>query len=407
MSSHLADSDLRELADLVAQRRRGYSLPAAFFTSALVHRADEELFARTWVFAASEGELREPGSFVTFNLFDTPVIIVRDRSGELRAFHNICRHRGARLCEAARGRASLLACRYHHWTYGLDGKLQAARSMPDDFDRGAYPLKPIALRNVAGQIFVCLADNPPDLDWYADSVTPYIAPHAAARTKVAHQSTIVEQGNWKLVIENNRECYHCPGNHPEFLAASFGTLLATDPLATDEFRDVFASRSAVWDRMDLPYLPVDGGVDFRCIRMPLRKGFVSFTADGKPACARLLGAFSECDLGSLRMFKPANSWHHYLGDHIINFRVLPLTPTTAELQTTWLVHEDAVEGVDYDVENLTAVWLATNDQDRELVEKNQAGIASRGYEPGPQSGEEVLIDNFQTWYFAEMEKILR
>jgi len=140
--------------------------------------------------------------------------------------------------------------------------------------------------------------------------------------------------------------------------------------------------------------------------MPLRKGVVSFTPDGTPGCQRLLGDLDDRDLGSLRMFRPPNNWHHYLGDHIINFRVLPLTPTTSELQTTWLVHEDAVEGVDYDVEKLTSVWVRTNDQDRELVENNQAGIASRAYEPGPQSREEVMIDDFHTWYFREIAQVL-
>jgi glycine betaine catabolism A len=333
--------------------------------------------------------------------------VLRDRDGQIRAFHNICRHRGALLCEAQQGKAALLACSYHHWSYGLDGRLISARTMPPDFRKEDFPLRPIALSNVEGMLFVCLADTPPDPAPFADAVGPYIAPHGGnGRVKVAHQSRIVERGNWKLVIENNRECYHCPGNHPEFLTASFGTLTGDDPAASDEFRDVFADRSAAWAAGGVPYLPADGDIDFRCIRMPLRKGFVSFTMDGGPGSARVLGDLPEQDMGSLRLFRPPNCWHHYLGDHIIHFRVLPLTPDTSELQTTWLVHEDAVEGVDYDVERLTQVWRLTNDQDRALVEKNQAGIASRGYQPGPQSAEEVMVDQFQSWYARELSKVL-
>ncbi|MBC7479537.1 MAG: Rieske (2Fe-2S) protein, partial [Pseudorhodobacter sp.] len=105
------------------------------------------------------------------------------------------------------------------------------------------------------------------------------------------------------------------------------------------------------------------------------------------------------DAGSLLFYHYPNTWNHFLGDHAITFRVLPISPTETAVTTTWLVHKDAVEGVDYDLPNLTEVWMTTNDEDRQVVEENQKGILSPAYEPGPYSTvhEEGVIQ-FVDWY---------
>ncbi len=103
------------------------------------------------------------------------------------------------------------------------------------------------------------------------------------------------------------------------------------------------------------------------------------------------------------MFRVPNNWNHFLADHIIHFRVLPLGPDRTALRTTWLVHEDAVEGVDYDVDRLTAVWRATNGQDSRLCEVNQLGVASRAYRPGPYAPSEFLLRHFTGWYAGKLE----
>ncbi len=403
--SQLEEHDCVWLRERCASRRVGFSLEADLFTSEQAFRADAQVFRRNWVFAGAVAELRDLGSFFTLTLFRDPIVVLRDLGGIIRAFHNVCRHHGAKVCLEERGQARRLHCTYHHWSYRLDGNLAAARGMPPGFDNTDYPLKPIAVEVIGGMIFVCLAQDPPSSAAFRDAVSPYLAPHAADRTKVAYRSTIVERANWKLVIENNRECYHCPGNHPEFLAASYEAALPDDPRASQAFAANLATHQAEWEEMELRHLPVDGGVHFRCLRLPLKPDFASFTLDGQPGCRRLLGDLESPRLGSLRMFRPPNSWNHYLADHIINFRVLPLSPTETAVQTLWLVHEDAVEGVDFDVEHLTEVWTKTNDQDRRLVEMNQEGISSSAYEPGPQSEEEFLVAEFQSWYFTELAAV--
>jgi Rieske 2Fe-2S family protein len=274
--------------------------------------------------------------------------------------------------------------------------------MPKDFDRSGYGLKPAKVEVICGLVYVSIADDPPSLDRYRAAITPYIAPHQPDRTKVAFTSTIIEEANWKLVIENNRECYHCAGNHPELLVTLVEFALPDDPAANAAFKGLMDRSAAKWDAHGLPHRPADGGTEFRCIRLPFNEGAVSFTLDGKPACNKLLGDFTDPELGSVRMFRVPNNWNHFLSDHIIHFRVLPLSADRTAVRTTWLVHEDAVEGVDYDIQRLTEVWLATNDQDRILAERNHLGIRSKAYEPGPFAPSEFMLNNFSEWYAGKM-----
>jgi Rieske 2Fe-2S family protein len=138
------------------------------------------------------------------------------------------------------------------------------------------------------------------------------------------------------------------------------------------------------------------------VRLPFHEGMMSFTMDGGPACNKLLGELVERDLGSVRMFHVPNNWNHFLADHIIHFRVLPLSHERTAVRTTWLVHEDAVEGVDYDVNRLTEVWTATNLQDARLASVNHLGIRSKAYTPGPYAPTEFMLTNFTSWYAGKI-----
>lgn len=391
------------IAGLLDQRLSGHSLPRDFYVDEQIFQADvEAVFETDWLFACSTVEIPRPGDYLTLRVGHNPIVVLRNRDGEVAAFHNTCRHRGSQLCLKEKGRANRLVCPYHQWVYELDGSLINARQMPEGFDTGAYSLTPVHVQVVCGMVYICLADIPPSLDHFRAGVTPYIAPHMPDRTKVAFTSTIIEEANWKLVIENNRECYHCAGNHPELLVSMVEFALPDDPQAKSQFQGLMDRSVSRWDALGLPHKPADGGIEFRCIRLPFNENTVSFTMDGKPACNKLLGNFTEQDLGSVRMFRVPHNWNHFLSDHIIHFRVLPISANRTELRTTWLVHEDAVEGLDYDVGHLTAVWLATNSEDGMLAENNHRGILSRAYRPGPYAPSEFMLTHFTDWYAGKM-----
>jgi Rieske 2Fe-2S family protein len=399
--------DAMQLRALLDERREGFSLARPFYVEPALHDIDiDAVFSNEWLFACNVAEIRAPGDYLTMEIGETSIVIMRAQDGEVRAFFNTCRHRGSRICTEAQGHVHRLICPYHQWVYNLDGALLHARQMPAGFDREAYGLAPVHVEVICGMVYVCIAETPPDITRFRQAVTPYIAPHAPERTKVAHVETLIEDANWKLVIENNRECYHCSGNHPELLATLVEFALPDDPAGSEYFRELMEGQARHWDAQNLVHLPADGGNEFRCIRLPFHRGAVSFTPDGSPACAKLLGDLTDPDLGSVRMFRVPNNWNHFLADHIIHFRILPLSANRTALRTTWLVHEDAVEGVDYDIETLTSVWRATNTQDARLAANNHLGVASKAYVPGPYAPSEFMLRNFTNWYAGKLAEHL-
>ena len=197
-------------------RRAGHTLPRDFYTDPAYYQLDlETIWYREWLFAGHDCELSAPGAFFTMQVGEYPILVIRSNDGAIRAFHNSCRHRGSRICSAPRGEVSRLRCPYHSWMYDLDGRLLHAREMGPDFDRSEHGLKSVHCESMGGYIWICLGRQAPDLAAFRARMEPYFAPHRLGEAKVAFESTIVENGNWKLVWENNRECYHCSANHPE------------------------------------------------------------------------------------------------------------------------------------------------------------------------------------------------
>lgn len=393
------------LSDLIDRQRSGYALQQPFYTDPDIYEADlEAIFYRDWLYAFPACQIDKPGSYERLRIGAYDVIVLRDSRGGIQAFHNSCRHRGSVICSASSGRVARLTCPYHQWTYDFDGRLVWARDMGPDFDASQYGLKPVHCRELAGLVYICLAAEAPDFETFAATVGPYLAVHDLSNARVAFRSTIVENGNWKLVWENNRECYHCSGNHPDLCRTypEDPTITGVSPDGT--FPDKVETH---FNRLEAAGAPsrfrMDAGGQFRVARMPLLDGAQSYTLNGKIAVRKRLGQVPFLDAGTLLMFHYPTTWNHFLSDHSITFRVTPIGPQQTEVQTTWLVHRDAVEGVDYDLKNLTTVWEHTNDEDRRVVEQNQQGINTPVYEPGPYSPRhEDGVIQFVSWYLDRM-----
>jgi len=402
---------------LIASRIPGHSLDRAFYTSDTVFQTDLDIiFGQHWIYVGVEPDVPEPGDVVTVDIGHHAILIVRHDDMSVRAYHNVCRHRGARLIAGPTASVGNIVCRYHQWTYNLDGALIFAEHMNPDFDRTCHGLKPVHLQSLAGLLFICLSETPPaDFDDMADALTPYIEPHDPRATKIAAQIDLIEEGNWKVTMENNRECYHCAVSHPELTVSLFehGFGFAPDPGnaakqdAACRYDALSARMKADWEQQGFPSSEIehlaDRATGFRTERLPLDGTGESQTLDTRAACRKLLGTLKNPVLGGLSMWTQPNSWHHFMADHIVTFAVFPLSAERTLLRTKWLVHKDAREGEDYTVEKLTAVWRATNAQDGALVALQQSGARTTGYQPGPYSPfTEGLVDKFTSWYINRL-----
>jgi glycine betaine catabolism A len=391
--------NLTKMRSLLDAHQPGHSLPQGFYTDPEVFSFDlAAIHERSWIFAGFDAELPEPGCYLSVPIGRSSALIVRDRTGGLRGFHNTCRHRGAQLCVAGRGQRSWIICPYHQWSYDLDGRLANAPRMPEAFDRTTHGLRPINVRTVAGSVYVCLAEDPPAFDAFRDQLAPLLAPHNLANTRLAFESTMVVRANWKLVMQNARECYHCSVRHPE-LAVTFPVKGRRPVQPADVARfESFWARMAV---AGLPVGPVEGDW-WQAMRFPVNDGAITISMDGKPACTRLMCDTANGDIGSMRWGLEPHSFAHATCDTVFMFSAMPTGPEETVVTSKWLIHKDAVEGVDYKVENLTALWTKTNSQDLDLCENNQRGVNSIGYVPGPYSEEaESAVMHFDDWYCNE------
>src|ERR1700712_3266092 len=330
--------DPAALRTLISRRQPGHSLNGAFYTDDDVFAADMALiFARHWICVGVEPDVPEAGDVRVIDIGDWSVLIVRDDDNQVRAYHNVCRHRGARLLAGPQAVVGNLVCPYHAWTYGLDGRLIHAGHMDQAFDPSSHGLLPVHLRSVGGLLFICLSDDPPaDIEALAADMEPYLRPHDLANARVAHEVDIIEPGNWKLTMENNRECYHCAGNHPElsmaFVALNFGhdpaSLSDAERVDVEQYDTRLRQAQSEWEAEGLPSALVehlDNRITgFRTERLLIDGHGESPTLDTRAACRQLLGRFDNPRKGGLTFWTQPNSWHHFMGDHVVSFSVIPI-----------------------------------------------------------------------------------
>ena len=395
--------NLEQISAEFAARQAGHALPQFLYNDPTMFSFDmAAIYAQSWLFAGFEAEFRQSGDYTSFMVGTWPVMIVRGRDGELRAFHNSCRHRGSIICPSGSGNQARLTCPYHRWTYDLNGKLLAAGRMPEDFDKRDYGLNAIHLEKVAGAVFICMAETPPSFEGVRTHLTPLLAPHNLDHAKLAFESTLVEYANWKLVMENARECYHCATGHPE-LSLSFPVNSVAHFYGGGQETNPFTQKM---EAMGLPSSAVQEDW-WQAMRFQLNLGSVAMTMDGQFNVKKLMSDVNGGDIGSMRWAVEPHHFAHSTSEYTFAFSAMPVSATETHVYSKWLVHEDAVEGVDYTIDSLAELWTRTNLQDKGLAENNQLGVNSPGYAPGPYSPEgEPLVIGFIDWYCAKAQSYL-
>lgn len=396
----------------------GRSLPQEYYVSSEWFQRDVKMYGATqWLLVDHVSKIPSAGDWFTYEFGSNSIIVVRNKEGEINAFYNVCRHRGSILCaEGSAGKTKTLTCAYHSWSYDLDGNLRPPRSMPEDFDKKANGLVRCHIRVYDGLIFINLAKgNPPDFDVLIGDLKPFLDLHELQNAKVAYSKKWIIDANWKLNVENFLECYHCRAAHPTYTAVhdamkllSFGAGAgSSDKAVTNSFEARMKEWEAETNAKGIFTGIVVDGVDsdfFRAAaRIPIKDGYKSETRDGTPG-STLMGKFREFDGGQTGVSFNATATIIANNDFALMFRYTPIDTLKTELVVSWIVHKDAVEGQDYDVEKISAVWAITLDEDKTITQNNQKGIQSTAYQPGVYSTQEQRIADFTQWYINRLER---
>ena len=284
-----------------------------------------------------------------------------------------------------------------------------------DLDKSQFGLKKVHVREAGGLIYLSLAANPPSFDPARELLAPLARPQGLDRAKVAKAVDYLVKANWKLVLENNRECYHCNLNHPQYIKANFDHYNADDttPRIKQEINGVVARSEKKWKATGLApthtrtgmtkFPDAENNIWFSANRTPLVDGYVSESMDGKRV-GPLMGDYQDADVGTLRIRTLPNFWNHSSCDHAVSTRLLPVGPQLTAIRVWWLVDAKAEEGRDYQLDKLMPFWQLTSEQDWEICERQQRGVNSSAFTPGPYSTvKEYNVDSFVRWYLKMLE----
>ncbi|WP_211214541.1 aromatic ring-hydroxylating oxygenase subunit alpha [Actinomycetospora chiangmaiensis] len=338
------------------------TLPGRYYTDPTIFAAEQALVLESgWFCAVLAADIPAAGDFETVQVGRESVIVARGRTGAVHAYLNVCRHRGARLCTEEKGSVRRsFQCPYHAWTYGLDGTLIAApniASMPD-IDRREYGLNRVAVQEWLGYVWVCLADEPPSFDEtvVADVTTRLGSPDAivgydVAGLKLGRRITYDVAANWKQIVENFMECYHCGTIHPEL----------TEVLP--EFADGLAAQYFVGH-----------GAAFG-------EDVAGFTVDGSAGHERIPGVAAEQDRRYYAITVRPQVFVNLVPDHVVFHRMFPLTAARTLVVCDWLYLPEVVDS-GADLDRSVELFHRVNQQDFDACERCQVSMDSRSYARG-------------------------
>jgi Rieske 2Fe-2S family protein len=349
---------------------------SAYLDPATFDREIERVFGRSWLCAGREEQLREPGDFLTIAVGAENILVLRDRSGGVRAFHNLCRHRGARLCDGQSGRIKgSIVCPYHAWTYALDGRLVGTPHLQGGppADREQRGLLPVACDTWGGFVFVNPAGTAaPPLAATLGEIPGRLARYPLADLRIRERQIHEVPANWKILAENFMECYHCPGVHPE--------LCDLVPIYRDGIVDV------------------QGGD----VVAEFRPGAASFTLTGRtdrPPFPGLSDAEKRRYVGEL--IAPGVMLN--LVPDFVYYRTLwPLAPGLTRIVSEWLFHPEAIDRPGFDPADAVEFAMLVARQDWEVCAGIQKGAGSRAFRGGLYVDQEAEAARFLSWYRDRM-----
>jgi Rieske 2Fe-2S family protein len=399
----MALSQFDKIKQLVATQQQGYSLAQTFYKDPDVYQAEiKNIFLKHWLYAGHESQIPNAGDYFTFEFDTESVIVVRTSTGEVKAHMNVCRHRGSIICLEQSGSQKSLTCPYHAWSYNLDGELLSARNMPDDFVQSENSLHKVNVALLGGFIFICLSKKPPRLEALRQDLNPIFQLFGMETMKLAEQKSYRISANWKLAVENYQECYHCAPSHQEF--AQIHAMAKTPKVfqtAKENYKQANQDNPKFTELNRYFDLAEKGQEGYQYDRNPLLRGAQSGSLGGKPV-APLLGTLKDYDGGASELMIGPLSYFLIYDDHMLSYRFLPISVDECICDVSWFVNESAVQGKDYQLQQLTWLWDVTTQADKTIIKNNQKGVDSRFYQPGRLSEMESFQQSFLNWYLQSL-----
>jgi Rieske 2Fe-2S family protein len=376
----MASEELRTEAPLA----EAHTLPGRFYYDpGLFEEELQKIFYRSWLYVCREEDLSEPGSFVVRSIGGESVILVRDEDRRIRAFYNVCRHRGARLLKEGRG-AGLknIRCSYHAWTYALDGRLIGAPHTAGlkGFRREEYGLIGVRCDAWGGFIFINLDERAEPLSEHLGDLVDRWRGLDLSSLRRARKAIYQVKANWKVIAENYSECYHCPSIHPELNRITF-------------YRDSYNDKFFMGDEKRGQY---NGGW------MVLAEGCESMTLTGKSNRPPLKGLGEEDRRRIYYYLIFPNMFFSLHPDYLMVHTVWPEGPTSSIVECEWLFDRDVLASEGFYGDDAIQMWDMINRQDWEACELTQLGVQSRGYRQGRYSEIEGMVHDFDRFYLKRM-----
>ncbi len=341
------------------------TLPGRYYTDPEIFQQEmETFFCGMWFSALRSEQIPNPGDYLLCDAAGESIIVTRENSGEVRAFFNVCRHRGTRMCTEQHGKLpGRIQCPYHGWTYGLDGQLLIAPHMDEStFRREDYPLHEVHVEYWDGNLFLNMSRNPQPLAAQLADLPAKFAPWGMRDLRLHRQHFYEVNANWKLIITNYNECLHCPVLHPALCRVS-------DPMSGDN---------------DSPQPTYIGG------SMKFRGDAQTMSVDGKRHRDYLPGLNNEQRGRVLYYAIYPNLLLSLHPDYVMAHRLWPRAVDLTQIICEWYFHPKEMAKPDFNAEDAIAFWDTTNKEDWAISELSQKGISSRAYEPGPYSPREGL-----------------
>jgi Rieske 2Fe-2S family protein len=349
------------------------TLPARAYTDREVFAFEREhWFGTDWLCVGRESDVASPGAWFVAPVSRAGAIVMADDDGSPRAFHNVCRHRGATLLDGCGERATRIRCPYHGWSYDRRGRLTLAPGMDDvpSFDPEARGLAPVRLETFGGFLFVSLASSGPSLLAWLDDLPAQFEGIPLAGLALGRRTRTTVRANWKLLMENFAESYHFGPVHPQ--------LQRQTPSVRAES---LLSRG-----------PWQGGW------MPLLPGAETVSKDGRRHGRPRLRKSGAEARGALDYLLFPNLFLSLQPDYLLAYRLAPLSEDETAVTFDVLFDPEAprekTEGAEIAAADVYDFWQLTNAQDFSICERQQVGLSSPGFVPGPYAPAEEGTHEF-------------